>query len=252
MRVALSFVLLSVCFAGCASGPWPRTSTTLDWTVCEVPWVELKPPQGRRPVSVFGVVHIADRAFFAEVQDATNRCGRVLVEGVMTHADGSASSPMARYSRAMTALSRTLQLVTQSEALVPRSWWQRADVGEAEFNAAGKTDIIASDMEREAALLERHSSRDLARAEFARGILAEHPDDRFLIQDRNKIVVQALAAEHGEGRIGILYGAHHVPDLVSRLEQLGYEVGRIKWVPTFSYRTPEDPYLRTGIGWRSW
>ncbi len=62
---------------------------------------------------------------------------------------------------------------------------------------------------------------------------------RVIIDERNQVVIDdlqtELAKEAVAKRVGIVYGAGHMPDLVERLEdQLGYKLSSSRWVPAIT------------------
>jgi len=231
MRVLLPLVLMVL--GGCATGPWPRIETVGARSALTVPWVELSAGKDTRPVVVMGVVHVAEPAFFAEVRDATQRCSLVLVEGV-TPKGSAFEAPLARYERALEELADALGLVAQHRVLEPRSWWRNADISEDDFARDVDIDAVTAAMRSDTALLRAEASLDAARARFVRGLVAAPSDDGFLIETRNTAALRALPTD-GVGRIGLVYGAHHVPDLVARLEARGYSITRTKWIPVMTY-----------------
>lgn len=232
MRVSWAIVLVGL-FGGCASEPWPRVERAGAREALVVPWVEMAPAGAGRPIVVIGVVHVAEPAFFAEVRDATSRCATVLVEGVAPRG-GDFDTPMRRYERALEELATTLGLAAQHRVLEPRSWWIDADVSEEEFARDVDMNQVLELMARDLVALRAEGSQDRARARFARTLVASSSDDGFAIETRNAAALRAMPAT-GVGRIGLLYGAHHVPGLVERLRERGYSITRTKWIPVMTY-----------------
>lgn len=231
MRVLLPVLLFVL--GGCATGPWPRVEKVGARSALMVPWVELSAGKEARPVVVMGVVHVAEPAFFAEVRDATQRCALVLVEGVAPKSSAF-EAPLARYERALEELAEALGVVAQHRVLEPRSWWRNADISEEEFARDVDIDAVTMATRADTALLRAEVSIDAARARFVRGLVAAASDDGFLIKTRNAAALRALPVD-GVGRVGLVYGAHHVPDLVARLEARGYSVTNTKWIPVMTY-----------------
>ncbi len=57
---------------------------------------------------------------------------------------------------------------------------------------------------------------------------------KVIIEDRNRVVIDDLAAiiegEPGVATVGIIYGAGHLPDLIARLREMGYEPSGVEWI----------------------
>lgn len=70
------------------------------------------------------------------------------------------------------------------------------------------------------------------------------PEGSTLVTERNKVALEALAAQiaAGKRRIGIFYGAGHMPDFQRRLtgEEWGFEPRRDKWLFAWELRAPDD------------
>lgn len=57
---------------------------------------------------------------------------------------------------------------------------------------------------------------------------------KVIIEDRNAVVIEDLRSiielEPEVETVGIIYGAGHLPDLVARLREMGYEPGDVRWL----------------------
>lgn len=66
--------------------------------------------------------------------------------------------------------------------------------------------------------------------------------DRILITDRNqaamKVVVKQL--KRGKHKLGVFYGAAHMPDFHQRLVAMGYRPGRVEWTKAWDLEIKKD------------
>jgi len=64
----------------------------------------------------------------------------------------------------------------------------------------------------------------------------EGDEGTVLISERNKIVMASVDEQirQGHRRIGVFYGAGHMPDFKQRLEQIGFEERRTDWMTAWS------------------
>lgn len=70
----------------------------------------------------------------------------------------------------------------------------------------------------------------------------EGPNGSVLLGERNKAAVAALerSLEAGNDRIGIFYGAAHMPDLHKRLAKLGFEAKARLWMTAWDMPAPPN------------
>lgn len=71
---------------------------------------------------------------------------------------------------------------------------------------------------------------------------------KVIIEDRNQVVIDDLQAildnEPEIKSIGIIYGAAHMPDIESRLLEMGFEETRTDWLNAINVELPKDPAER--------
>ncbi|MEO0448299.1 MAG: hypothetical protein AAF191_19725 [Verrucomicrobiota bacterium] len=70
----------------------------------------------------------------------------------------------------------------------------------------------------------------------------EGEDGTVLIAERNKIVMEEVEKQMAAGkrRIGVFYGAGHMPDFKNRLEAIGFEERRSDWMTAWSIGNSQE------------
>ena len=201
---------------------------------------------------LYPMVHIADRSFYEGVRSRVERCDWVLYEGVC-----SFRARLLTCSYRIAARRRRLGLVCQSEMLPRSAFGERstlADVSAPEF----------SDYWRQVPIWQRAafyllgplvgvgryltaSRRSLARRltvddlrqqddplidedlEAVATALIESRDQRLL----GCVLASHLKHRHENVRIGIVYGAAHMPRVIRLLGELGYRTRDAEWLTVF-------------------
>ncbi|MGA0059322.1 MAG: hypothetical protein ACO3RU_07015 [Planctomycetota bacterium] len=209
-------------------------------------------------VFLVGVVHIADRTYFGQLQRFLDSCDLVLFEGV---GRGAASEEdIARLGTMMQmqlSLRGALGLDFQKDCVdYDRPFWRNSDVPIDEVlaelqsrGAALPTDnplvaglakmvlgMAASGGDRDPAYRESLKARVGPILAKADEILSRPAMDGMrgaILEHRNAFVVEDLEREFAAGprgrRIAVFYGAGHLPDLDDRLAQLGLRFEGAAW-----------------------
>ncbi len=218
------------------------------------------PGTGRR-VDLVGAVHIADAAYFQEVQRLLERADLVLYEMVKPR-DAAPGGPAPQETGGVRDLqakmARWFGLVFQLDAIAyGRPHFVHADLTAEEFLDApasqaltgrvksmepmlkmvegliggllgGEGDVAAARRRALKTMLGRMlGSLGLKAAEM----LGSPELTELLIDKRNAACIAALEALPADARtVAIFYGAAHLPDLVRRLEALGYRRVAGRWL----------------------
>ncbi|MDA1221435.1 MAG: serine hydrolase [Planctomycetota bacterium] len=237
-------------------------------------------------VFLVGVVHIADRPYFGQLQRFLDSCDLVLFEGVGRGA--ATDEDLARLDTMMQmqlSLRGALGLDFQKDCVeYDRSFWRNSDVPIDEVLAelesrgaslptdnpllAGLTKMVlgiaASGGERDPTYRDSLKSRVgpiLAKADEIMSRPAMSGMRGAILEHRNAHVVTDLEREFAGGprgrRIAVFYGAGHLPDLDDRLEALGLRFEGAAWhrawdiapkpIRSRDARAPFDAIVREAI-----
>jgi hypothetical protein len=218
-------------------------------------------------VFLVGVVHIADRAYFGQLQRFLDSCDLVLFEGV---GRGAANDEdLARLGTMMQmqlSLRGALGLDFQKDCVdYDRPFWRNSDVpidevlAELESRGASlPTDnplvaglakmvlgMAASGGDRDPTYRESLKIRVGPILAKADEILSRPAMDGMrgaILEHRNAFVVEDLEREFATGprgrRIAVFYGAGHLPDLDDRLGKLGLRFEGAAWHRAWDVDTP--------------
>ena len=217
-------------------------------------------PKSAAQIVLCAVVHVGERAYFDQLQTRLSASTLVLYEAVQIGESPHPVPATDRWLDPATALGSMLGLVHQATALNYRSrnfvW---ADVSLDELFKGGGSDMLGSLLgsapsNPSAALLTGLSNLlwsafdpRRARAELA-NVLATAFDDLpnmlgsklansliGLRNDRLMTVLDARLPTVPTGRITVLYGAGHMPDLDKRLQQRGWSPTKVAWYSAWTY-----------------
>jgi hypothetical protein len=219
---------------------------------------EYTAPDGHK-VTLYGVVHIADPAYYAEVQRELDGFDTVLYEGIKT---GTMVNPETKILNIIQkGMGKLLGLTFQKDGIdYTRPNLVHADITADELqqsmgdqtltpfgNLPPETqdqaapilemagDLISQFLGSNTELqnsLKLQMSQQIAGADFQTAM----PPQMYqsIVVDRNQIVMDVLAAEraaHPEKQnIAIFYGAGHMEDFVSRFTTLGYTQTGQRWM----------------------
>jgi hypothetical protein len=202
---------------------------------------------------VFPMIHVAEPRFYDSVRGRLENCDVVLYEGV-----DSMRVSIATQSYRLMARRRRLGLVYQGDALRRsdiETRWVHADLSTPEFRKAWLSVPLWQRLAVYvvAPMLGAYRYVTATRASVARLLETtdSSPEDALRLDDRLDELEDALLTrrdghllacilrlyrEHraSETRVGVLYGAKHIPAVVRRLQgKLGYRVQRADWVTVF-------------------
>lgn len=218
-------------------------------------------PKCQTEVVLCAVVHVAETGYFQKIQKRLAASELVLYEAVQV---GDSAHPVPATDRWLDpaqALGSMLGLVHQATALdyhAENFVWADVSLDQL-FKEGGPTDLLGSLlgsapagastalMEGVTNLLWSAFDPKRARAELA-NVLATAFDDlpnmlgaklsRSLIVLRNDRLMQVLderLPNVPKGRITVLYGAGHMPDIDHRLVQRGWTVAKSSWYSAWTY-----------------
>ncbi len=242
---------------------------------------EASPAHGdgeRPPVSLVGVVHVADPLYFDVLQRVLDEDYAVVLYEAVKPADlpvvewqRKAAEKASSVSAFQQELASWFGFVFQLTALdYDRSHFVHADMTTEAFREAGGDELLgaidpgaaAGDLPEgvrgtldavralgRLALSEPGPLRSIARRMFAETMgttdigttLDMYPGlEELLLDKRNEVVMQRLAEvlPGTRGRVAIFYGAAHMPDLEHRLRALGYERTGGRWLRAWALRKP--------------
>lgn len=191
----------------------------------------------RAELTLIGMLHVAEPAYYEALRPELARFEAVFYEGIrgsLPELDRS----IANYER----LGRLFGLSRQADLLPARGPnFVHADLSVDELRQTMGARALEDDLRPgpEAAGLERlladlasRPRNDHVKEELARrlGRAADEPHEHVLVRNaRCWEVARAEVARRGGGRFAILYGAGHMPDLAGRLEEAGYRAVAIRW-----------------------
>jgi hypothetical protein len=220
--------------------------------------IEYTAPDGHK-ITLYGVVHIADPAYYAEVQRELDGFDTVLYEGVKT---GTMINPETKILNVIQkGMGKLLGLSFQKDGIdYTRPNLVHADISADELqqsmgdqtltpfgNLPPETqdqaapilemagDLVSQFLGSNTELqnkLKLQMSQQIAGADFQTNM----PPQMYqsIVVDRNQIVMDVLAAEraaHPEKQnIAIFYGAGHMEDFAGRFKTLGYTQTKQRWM----------------------
>lgn len=223
---------------------------------------EYTKPDGTK-VTLYGVVHIADPAYYARVQEDLNRFDTVLYEGVK---NGTRVNPETKILNAIqTGMGRILGLVFQKEGID----YSQPNLVHADIDADQLQESMGDQPLTPFGGLSEETQAQVApilevAGQFVTQLLNANPQlqdslkmtvgsqiagadmeaqmspDMYkaIVIDRNQIVMDVLAAQlrdHPEKKsIAIFYGAGHMEDFVTRFEALGYQQTSQRWMAAWT------------------
>ena len=218
-------------------------------------------------IDLYGVVHIADSAYYRQVQRDLAQYDAVLYEGVgLTRqvAEARERNPNNR-SSGLSTVQRTMGTVLGLEFQMDSisyigSNMVHADMGENELPAETRQQVnplerfinpetlerLAPLVELGSTLLEQYFAqnpeiRNGLKTQFASQLSSadmtkQLPPQLYqsIVIDRNAVVMRVLAQQlqqhPGQRRISIFYGAAHMPDFQQRFTQLGYTRNSVRYM----------------------
>ncbi|MCB9685790.1 MAG: hypothetical protein H6735_12180 [Alphaproteobacteria bacterium] len=208
-------------------------------TTLQAPRIELV--RGSDRVLLVGTVHVADAAYYEQVNERVAACADVLVEGI------APDDEVAPVDDTLGPALASRGLALQGDALRPAPTWRAVDPTARELRDrlvaagadAGDVGVLLEDRgqvslgELLAGLPATPRGDALARFTVLRGMAlpdpVHGPDANLywdvVIGERDERAVEAL----GEGSSCVIYGADHVADLVARLERRGWTAGEPSW-----------------------
>lgn len=224
--------------------------------------------KGEVTVDLIGVIHIADADYYAALNKKFESYDRLLFE--MIGGDVLENRPDAvgiKNGDNQSALMKIynlsadfLKLVSQVDAIDYRAKnFVHADLTLAEFKQMQKERketlvgfafeagmladdamvqpnsyrLLAGILRKDANVVKRELLPVLAQGDEQMGALE---DETVILTDRNKRCLEVVAREAAAGhkKLGVFYGAAHMPDLVKRLQDLGYKQVGQEWMTAWA------------------
>jgi hypothetical protein len=217
-------------------------------------------------IVLYGVVHIADRAYYASVQKDLDSYTKVLYEMVIPGKDYKPSADDKMFAELQAGMGKMLGLTSQKvinyksknlvHADMTMSQVKKALGGES-LNPMGG--MVNKDQLRQmlpmlkamgnmggmGARLKTMMAQKLASAGTS-GLPGKM--GKVILNDRNEVVMKVLDKQLKEtktGKIAIFYGAAHHPDFVDRLARLGWSQNSKRWMTAWKIGqgpgTPDAP-----------
>lgn len=212
--------------------------------------------RGDTEVDLVSVVHVADGAYYREIQHELSSCDLVFFELVAGAAVESTGALSALQQAAGDALRLSFQL-DELDYRAPNlvhsdlSWAEIQDLlGGSSMPPPPKEKLLERFLPRPQRGRERGDDPFADSPEVRRSLKVflgqllgdipaalallnlENPDERtdILIAARNRRAMDVLAPHLGEpGRVALLWGAAHMPDFARRLARLGFERTSLRW-----------------------
>ncbi|MHB1033896.1 MAG: TraB/GumN family protein [Pirellulales bacterium] len=229
-------------------------------------------------VDLIGAVHVADKSYYQQLNKDFEKYDVLLYElvapegTVVPKGGGESQSTLASFQKGM---KNVLELEFQLDQIdYTKKNFVHADMSPDDFvksmNKRGesvwtmmfrimgnamaqqsKNPTKSSDLELLMALFNKNRALMLKRAmaeqfEDLEGAMGAFngPDGSTIITERNKVVMAALTKQlaAGKKRIGIFYGAGHLPDMEKRLDA-DFGLGRIeeRWLVAWNLRAKAKP-----------
>ena len=223
-------------------------------------------------IDLYGVVHIADSAYYRQVQLDLSAYDAVLYEGVgLTRqvAEARERNPNGNRSSGLSSVQRTMGTVLGLEFQMDSisyigSNMVHADMGENELPAETRQQVnplerfvspetlkrLAPLVELGSTLLDQYFAqnpeiRNGLKTQFASQLAGadmtkQLPPQLYqsIVIDRNAVVMRVLAQQlqqhPGQRRISIFYGAAHMPDFQQRFTQLGYTRTGVRYMTAWN------------------
>ncbi len=222
-------------------------------------------PDSKVKITLYGVVHIADQAYYERVQKDLDGHDTVLFEAVTPEDPSKVPEEAASIGKLQKTMGELLGLTFQKDGIdYTRKNLVHADMTWEQFqaalggNAGGLSPlgnfIDADTLEQLAPFLEMAAKigkffldgnpemRDGMKLQMARQLSGQMDQMeemmgadmmRVILVERNKVALEVLAKQlekQEDGSIAVFYGAAHMPDMQERLEKLGWKQVDKKWV----------------------
>jgi hypothetical protein len=222
---------------------------------------------GGPDIDLVGVIHVAERSYFQNIQARLDRSSLVLYEGVTakkSDPDLSSHDPKGAYAR----LGRGLGLEVQDAVIdYTRPHFRRCDLSleemlgllDAEILAGGPGAVAAAQAKEEFMGMKRMLTGGSILTNFAFRLVGWSPAlrervrfslvgvgaggasgekqmsprlERLILEDRNAHVIAEIRHLQGKGqrRVAVFYGAAHLRGIESALRSMGYRpAGETTW-----------------------
>lgn len=225
-------------------------------------------------VDLIGAIHIGDKSYYEELNEAFEQYDALLYELVApqgTRVPAGGGGDRSALSGLQGGMKDILELEFQLEQVdYQRENFVHADMSPEDFadsmDERGESVLTifarmmgqsivqqsrpqgggASDAELIAALFSRNRALKLKRImaqqfeDLEQSMLAFNgPEGSTIITERNKVALKVLEEQiaAGKKRIGIFYGAGHLPDMEARLlADFGLQLSEQRWLPAWNLR----------------
>jgi hypothetical protein len=230
VRCALGLLLVFV-LASDASAQFVRFDADAGEGRLEAAEVAFVTSKNTSRVSLFEMLHVADRPFYDEVQRALEDQQVVLYEGLKGKHE-AADRSIGNYER----FGRAVGLALQHESMKRGPSWVNADLSFEELARAIGPDALARDfatgnLDGTLALLDKQPTNEHLKWGLAES-LGKAPRATSHVPARNAACLALLDREleaRPGGRLAIIYGAAHMPDFEENLAKRGYARSKVTW-----------------------
>lgn len=236
------------------------------------PVVYLIHPNTQRKIVLMGVIHIADSAYFMELQRMIDTLNgyKVLYEGLgkITSEEQLLFTPdekriyktLKQHMKARGIISSFLKLQGQHDGLSYLDSWVRTDMTLFEFIrtiSEKKIDLFRKKL-KFTFNFKKGSSEYLLTTWLVNAFFMRIPAilyiykfisifskqkrmrNELIVNERNRIAINGILKEVSDSNVISIWGAAHLPDMIKKLKDVGFEVQEKQWL--VAYTMPENSF----------
>lgn len=225
---------------------------------CQVAIKSFKPNGAKPRVTLLGIVHIGEQAYYQQVQKRLDRADLVLFErvGIPSEKEEMKKKCPQHLSKGggHQDAARRLNLVCQKGSIKKRPYFVHADVSMTTFLdlknvIPGKPLCERVEKDRKvscsgdhAHTVDANTLRNSLALDLVKSLSHERQhaseEEIIILFKRNEVAVERLKLElpkyHAGQEVVILYGGAHMPDLEASLYDMEYNLDSTEWLSAFS------------------